>query len=194
MFEIMLLDHIEKYLGTDEKIYRDASGKSGVGILHFENVPQESLQVFITHGVSPHTLAIEGDKITRREFMFVSDSDKYLDVITWFLFKFSDRVLELHIAPEFRSVIDFKGPIFLGSVFSGVYVTVPSFFEADMIVYEEMDPHVVLCMLMPIYQSEMEYIQQVGGDAFEDFICEGDCDFWDLERPPLVFPSPGAGL
>jgi len=79
-----------------------------------------------------------------------------------------------------------KGPIDENTSMVGFYSAVPTYFPDEFQLVEHDETPVDIGWLIPIYQSEINWIEHNGWEAFEDLLVEQDPDVLDLARPALA--------
>ncbi|EID99568.1 suppressor of fused domain protein [Leptospira licerasiae] len=180
-----LIDHLENYLGEIEEGWAPEWNKD-LQIIRFKNTPLEEVSSFVSLGLSKHILKINNREI-RQELIF-SAYDKFsFDDIAMCLALVCKRILTNHNALLRGELLKMNHRIIPGKDFYGLYVAIPVFFEDDFCVYISESMKIVIAWLIPLYTEEIDFIQSVGWEKFEDLLEEGSCDFWDLDRERMSF-------
>ncbi|MDZ5711382.1 suppressor of fused domain protein [Jeotgalibacillus haloalkalitolerans] len=77
--------------------------------------------------------------------------------------------------------------MFEGTLMEAVYVTSPVYFkEAFFVCVDEPGLEIIMAWLIPVTAEEAAFINQYGGEAFEDLLEREDPDLTDLGRVSLV--------
>lgn len=78
------------------------------------------------------------------------------------------------------------GPLTSATTMSGLYVCPPVYFDEKSFHVTDAVGHLLeVYWLVPLYDSEIEVLQDVGLDAFEKHLVAEDPDLLDLNRPRL---------
>jgi len=84
-------------------------------------------------------------------------------------------------------VISRRGELLRGSKMDAIYITSPSYFpEGFHKVIVEALGAVIFAWLIPIYASEVKFIEEKGWGYFEDRLVESNPDLLDFARPAVV--------
>lgn len=70
--------------------------------------------------------------------------------------------------------------------FDAVYFTIPFLFDDNFDVFEQSSPPTIIVLVIPIYQSEVSYIELHGWSKFEDLMENSDIDLYSLERGSII--------
>lgn len=83
-------------------------------------------------------------------------------------------------------VIGPAGSLVPGSDLTALYVTMPSYFPSEFATFSGDHGEIVIVWLVPISDSEADYVATHGWDAFEDRLVEQDPDLVDFHRPAMT--------
>jgi hypothetical protein len=81
------------------------------------------------------------------------------------------------------------GPLLETTPMEALYTATLMYFNTDAQQFDTLQVgtlRVLIAWLLPVYRTEVEWIQKYGYDAFEDLIVELDPDGLNLARPPIV--------
>ncbi|HEX3956225.1 MAG TPA: suppressor of fused domain protein [Trebonia sp.] len=82
-------------------------------------------------------------------------------------------------------VIGPAGPVLPGSSLTALYVGVPVYFPDEFAEVEEDGKTIIIAWLVPISDSEADYITEHGWRQFEHLLAEKDPDLVDVSRPSI---------
>lgn len=179
-----IIEHAEKYLGKIEQGWKDNNSEVDFQVVSFKDSPGETVSTFLSLGMSNKILDLTGGKSVRQELVFSVYSLAISSMIVSFLMSLCESVLRRGKAVLRGEVIPLPIELADRIGFNAVYCTIPVFFEDDFCTYDGSTPPTVMVWVLPIYQSEVEYIAANGWESFEDLLEEKDPDLCSLEREP----------
>lgn len=176
-------DHIENYLGTITTSWK-LNEDSNIQVLKFEDELKKGVITYVTLGLSNVGLDV-GNKNVKQEFVFAADEKFEKDSIASFLLTFA-----LHVKNSRKGLLrgEFvEGKPLIDNVkVTGIYASVPVFWEDAFHEFGESRPPTIFVWLMPILKTEAKFIKNRGWNAFEDKLVASEINFWDLNRVPVV--------
>lgn len=180
-------EHLEFYLGEINRGWRvpDESDYQ-YSVLEFMLWAEDNIHSYSTLGVSDHCLPMADKRSIRQEFLMSVDSSIDANEVSGFILRFSAMVLQKHRAVLSGEVIGPGKSLFKGTNMSAIYCTNPAIYPEGLHVYSGIEPNVVFVWLIPIYQKEVEFIEQEGSDAFESLLAKKDPELWDSKREVVV--------
>ena len=168
-----VLAHFERHLGqTAGGWSQDASGvRLPFDVLRFDNAPHGGCTSYVTVGLSEHLL----DGRFRLELIMglQASVDPPLPVLV----RVGEEIISRHAALLRGDVVKVGG----GGV-EWLYATVPVYYPDAL---AQVDG-VAVVWLVPVSDSEAQFVKQHGWDPFEDRLAEADPDLTDLRRSPVV--------
>ena len=177
-----IIDHLESYLGTIERGW----GELKLQVAKFAGAPDKGVSTFCTLGLSRTPLPMRDGRLVRQELL-MSVAARYQDsAVAGFLLAFSEYVLSKNRALLRGDVVGPAAPLIPGVLASAVYCAMPVFFPDEFATFRGSDPPTVLVWLVPQPAAEAEFARRVGWDRYETTLEEGEVDFWNLDRPPVV--------
>ena len=181
-----VIDHAERYLGPIDKGWKNNSSKVGLQVVSFNDTPGESVTTFLTLGLSHHVLEVSNTKKIRQELVCAVSATVLSNLIVSFLLLLGESILKNHKALLRGEVIFLSNEVARKVGFDAVYCSIPVFIDDDFATYHESDPATVIVWMIPIYESEADFIAGNGWDRFEDLLEEKDPDFYSLDREPVI--------
>lgn len=180
-----IYEHIEHYLGPITKSWSLKDQSPELQVLKFDNELKENVSTYVTLGLSNTILSL-GQKNVRHEFVFAAYDSFNSEDIASFLLTFSLHVKETGKGMLRGEFVEGK-PLISNVKSTGVYASIPVFWDENFQVFNGMIPPVAIVWLMPLLKDEALFIQQKGWNQFEDILEKAECDFWDLNRGPISF-------
>lgn len=185
-----LPEHLEEYLGEIKRGWSTPKeSKYKYSVVEFHNWEETNIRTYSTLGVSNHILAMPQKRSVRQEFLMCSSQLDLADEVSGFLLRFSDMVLSKHKAILSGEVVGPGKPLLRGTEMCGIYATNPAIYPENLHIYDKMSPNVVITWLIPVYASEIDYVNSESSDAFESLLeglGDSGPDLWDLKRVPLL--------
>jgi len=179
-----LYDHIEKTLGKITESWKLTGEPGWIQVLFFKDNDLNDVNLYVTLGLSNAPLDI-GNRTVRQELIFGAHSSFSDEDMASFLLTFADHVKTSGKGLLRGESIEGK-PLIDGVKASGVYASIPVFWDDEFHVFNGSTPATVFVWLMPIMKSEALFISKNGWNAFEDRLENAHCDFWDLNRADIL--------
>jgi hypothetical protein len=187
-----IVDHLEETLGRIVSGWTsDADGRTlPVQVALFPSGPVEGTRALATLGLSKHKLMMgKTGRTVRQELVMAfrdEDGPRNLPAV---MQQLAMSALDDHRAYLRGDVIGPRGPIFSGSIYEALYVTVPVYFPDTFHQFEpEADDPIVLAWVVPITHGEAHLIQRRGWSFFEDQLEAQDPDLLAAERAGVDVP------
>lgn len=186
------IEHLEKHCGEIKGgLELEDMMEENIQFLKFENAPINATYTATSLGLLWHSLQFEDGRIAHQEVMMsVKQPEAEEDVIE-LLVQLTTHALETGQAFDLGEFYSMPETVFGQYGFAGVYVTAPFYFDETFFVhtgdasFEEPD-HVLPVWFVPIFESEAEYLEQQGIEAFEAKLFETEDELLDLTRQPLI--------
>ena len=181
-----IIEHAEKFLGKISQGWKENSSSDGLQVVCFKDAPFETVDTFMTLGLSRHELTISGKKKVRQELVFPVSGTYLSEMVVSFLLFICDLILRNHDAVFRGQVIRLSLDATDRLGFDAVYCAIPVFVDDEFAMFEESQPPTVIVWMIPIYKSEADYIDANGWSKFEDLLEEKDPDLFSLGRDPII--------
>jgi hypothetical protein len=181
-----VIEHAEKYLGNIDQGWKDNDSNENLQIVSFVDCPGESATTFMSLGLSDNVLEISDEKQVRQELVFSVYSMAISTMIVSFLFSLCESIVNRGKAVLRGEIIPLSIDVAKRIGFEAVYCAIPVFFDDDFAEYDESTPPTIVVWVLPIYQSEADYIRAHGWEKFEGLLEERDPDLCSLERVPVI--------
>lgn len=181
-----IIEHAEKFLGDISQGWKEKQSSGGLQVVCFNDAPFETINTFLTIGLSYHELNISDDKMVRQELVMPVSNPSQSGVLVSLLLFICEFVLRRHHAIRRGQVIRLGMDVTEAIGFDAVYCTIPVFLDDDFSTFTESNPPTVIVWLIPIYRSEADYIDANGWSKFEDLLEEKDPDLFSLKRDPVI--------
>ncbi|HDY7675741.1 TPA: suppressor of fused domain protein [Vibrio vulnificus] len=181
-----LVQHVENYLGTIDRGWKDHQSENNLQIVSFVDCPGETVSTFVSLGMSTEELKMGDSRTVRQEIVFSAYTIFNSNLIVSFLISLCEGILGRGKAVLRGEVIPLSPELAQKIGFEFVYCTIPIFFEDDFRIYDETSPSTVMVWVLPIYRSEADYIGRKGWERFEDLLEEKDPDLCLLGRESIT--------
>lgn len=186
------IEHLEKHCGEIKgSLELEDMMEENIQFLKFENAPIDNTYTATSLGLLWNSLQFEDGRIAHQEVMMsVKQPEAEEDVIE-LLVQLTTHALETGQAFDLGEFYGMPETVFGQYGFAGVYVTAPFYFDETFFVhtgdasFEEPD-HVLPVWFVPIFESEADYLEQQGIEAFEEKLFETQDELLDLTRQPLI--------
>jgi hypothetical protein len=183
MVQSKVYDHIEEHLGTISTSWKLDEDPS-IQVLKFENELKEGVVTYVTLGLSNTELDI-GTKHIRQELVFAANEQFERNAIASFLLTFAMNVRNSTKGLLRGEFVEGK-PLINNVKATGIYASIPVFWESTFHEFEVSTPPTIFVWLMPILQSEALFVKEHGWNAFEDKLVANDVDYWNLNRTSVL--------
>lgn len=181
-----IIEHVEKYLGQIDQGWKDKSSGDGFQIASFDDTPGETLSTYVSLGLSDQPLELSEVKKVRQEIVFTVYTLAISNMIVSLMLSLCEAIVGRGKAVLRGEVVPLSKEIAQRIGFDAVYCTIPVFFDDEFGACDESSPSTIMVWVLPIYQSEADYIATHGWESFEDMLEEKDPDLCSLERSPVI--------
>lgn len=181
----VITEYLENYVGDIDYEWSLAEQKyNNIRCVKIPNQPFENLTTYSTVGLSDYPLQMN-DRFVCQELLFSVYSSYSPKDVASFLLAFAEYLIDMKEGLLRGEVTGPNDPIFPFTAMNAVYASLPAFFEGDFHVLEADSKAVVFVWLIPLYESEAQYIQKEGWEDFETLLESAECEFWNLNREAL---------
>ncbi|WP_211373205.1 suppressor of fused domain protein [Pseudoxanthomonas broegbernensis] len=181
-----IIGHAEKFLGNISQGWKEKSSSDGLRVVCFRGAPLETVDTYMTVGLSRHELRISDEKKIRQELVCpVSGAGLSERIISLLLF-ISEYILVGHNAVLRGHVIRLPEDAVNKLGFDAVYCAIPVFMDDDFATIGGSQPLTVIVWAVPIYASEADYVDANGWGKFEELLEEESPDLFSLRREPII--------
>lgn len=179
-----IIEHIENFLGKVSRGWKDNNSNSDVQIICIENSPYQFVNTFLTLGMSNHVLKLAGEKKVRQELIMplsctITPSEKW--VVSCLLY-ICELILKNHEAPLRGQVLHLPSKITDNLGIDAVYCAIPMFLDESFSIFRESDPPTIMIWVIPIYKSEVDFINSNGWEKFEDILESKNPNLFTVKR------------
>jgi hypothetical protein len=181
-----IIEHAEKFLGKISQGWKERPSSDGLQVVCFEDVPFETVDTFMTAGLSYHELRISDEKKVRQELILPMSGTGISEMLVSLLLFICELILRNHDAVLRGQVIQLPMGAAEKLGFDAVYCSIPVFLDDDFATFRGSQPPTVIVWVIPIYKSEVDYVDANGWSKFEDLLEEKDPDLFSLERDPII--------
>jgi hypothetical protein len=181
-----LIQHIENHLGVITQGWKDNDSEFDIQIISFKDCPGETVSTFLSLGMSDQVLEMGNARKVRQELVFSAYTISISSMIVSFLMSLCESIIRRGKGVLRGEVIPLSSELVKRIGFDAVYCSIPIFFEDDFCSYDESSPSTVMVMVVPIYQSEADYIDKNGWGNFENLLEEKDPDLCSMERGAVI--------
>jgi hypothetical protein len=181
-----IAEHAEKFLGNISRGWREKQSPDGLQVVCFERAPFDTVDTFMTLGLSHHELKISQERRVRQEFILPIERENSSDSLPSLLFSICEFVLTKHDAVLRGQVIRLPKEVTQKFGFDAFYCAIPVFMENEFSTFGLSTPSTVIVWLMPIYEREASYVDANGWNDFESLLEEKEPDLFCLRRKSVL--------
>ncbi|MFI5493608.1 suppressor of fused domain protein [Actinoplanes sp. NPDC051859] len=186
----LLVTHLENRLGRIKAGWtRDLRGKElPFQVAEFSGGGQlEGSTSYATVGLSEHKLAVPGrEKSVWLELLMTTHSALAPARFPQVVQSVASALLAKHEAVSRGEVLSLPGTVADGSSMSSVYACIPGYFDEEFdSITNEKGVGIAIVWLVPVAESEVQYVDSHGWDAFEARLREHDPDLLDPFRAEI---------
>ena len=181
-----IIEHAEKFLGSVSRGWKEKISLDSMQVILFERSPFDSVDTFMTAGLSHHELKISDEKKVRQELVLPVSGTGIAEMVVSLLLYICDLILRDHGAILRGQVIRLPANVADKLGFDCVYCAIPVFMEDEFATFDGPQPSKVFVWVIPISNSEADYIDANGWSQFEDLLEEKGPDLFSLERQAIV--------
>jgi hypothetical protein len=182
-----LVDHLEAHLGRIERGWLESPDGDKMGFSVVECRPTAGHRWFSTLGLSNFALRCpRSSKIIRLELVFAAPESFGARNIPALMQNVGAEAIGLERAYLRGEVIGPRGSLLDGLPFTALYVAMPAYFPDSFHAFQDDNRTVVFAWLVPIMDSEAEFVAKRGWSEFEDVLEAKDPDLLDFCRRAVV--------
>jgi hypothetical protein len=187
-----LIEHLESELGiikTGWNKFPEEEETWPFQVAEMNNGFYQNISAFSTIGLSWYPLVSDvSGKIIYQELIILLPENYGQRNVPAVLHDIGQYALDNSRAYLRGEVFDYyQGVIFTETNFTAFYIARPVYFSDNFFECHDSKTgnKIILCWLIPIYQSEKIFIKENGWNKFEEKIEETNPDFFDLQRKPI---------
>lgn len=181
-----IIEHLEKHLGKIDQGWKENAVDHELQVVSFKDSPGVTVTTYLTLGFSDCAMNLSDVKKVRQELVFSVYTLTNSELVVSFLLFLCELIIDRGKAVLRGEVIPLSKGISQKMGFDAVYCTIPVFFDDEFCTYNESLPSTVMVWILPIYQSEANYIEAHGWESFEDLLEDQDPDLCSLERNSVI--------
>jgi hypothetical protein len=181
-----IIEHAEKFLGKISQGWKENTSSDGLQVVCFKDAPFESVDTFMTAGLSHHELTISDEKKGRQELVLPISAKDLSEMVVSLLLFVCELILKNHDAVLRGQVIRLSMDVTERLGFDALYCTIPVFMNDEFATFGESQPLIVIVWMIPIYKNEADYIDTHGWSKFEDLLEKKTPDLFSLGREPII--------
>lgn len=181
-----IIEHAEKFLGKISQGWKEKLSSDGLQVVCFKDAPFESIDTYMTVGLSHHELRISDGKKFRQELVLSLSGTGISEMWVSLLLFICEQILRNHDAVLRGQIIRLPMDADEKLGVNAVYCAIPVFLDDDFATFRGSQPPTVIVWVIPIHKSEADYVDANGWSKFEDLLEEKDPDLFSLERDPII--------
>jgi hypothetical protein len=185
---VKLVEFVESILGKSNggSVITSRESAERYFITRFIDTPASGSTTFMTLGLSEHRLT-QSDSHVRQELLFAHydqfvkmEAEKLVAAIA------VERVAS-HCALFRGEILGPAGELGADTIMQSLYCSAPSYFPQALRVFDEKDyDPTVFVWLIPIHETEVDFVRTNGHEEFEILLEKRDPDLLDLHRASIV--------
>ncbi|QZY88114.1 suppressor of fused domain protein [Exiguobacterium acetylicum] len=186
------IEHLEAHCGESTgHLEMEELQDHAIQMLQFQNAPFANANTVTSLGLLHHPLQFENGSVVHQEVMLsVMQQDAESDLIE-LIYRLTLEALKTGHAYDLGEYLPMPVGLLSKYDFAALYVTTPFYFEESFQVYKGNaafgEPETVLPVwFVPIFASEVAYIEQYGTEEFNEMLYETEMQLLNLKRHPLV--------
>ncbi|MGI1805453.1 hypothetical protein ACRPK8_06910 [Exiguobacterium sp. TDN 0502] len=186
------IEHLEAHCGESTgHLEIEELQDHAIQLLQFQNVLFANAITVTSLGLLHHPLQFENGAIVHQEVMLsVMQQDAESDLIE-LIYRLTLEALKTGHAYDLGEYLPIPDGLLSKYGFAALYVTTPFYFKESFQVYKGNaafgEPETVLPVwFVPIFASEVAYIEQYGIEEFNEILYETEMQLLNLKRHPLV--------
>lgn len=181
-----IIEHAEKFLGKFSRGWKERPSSDGLQVVCFEDAPFETVNSLMTAGLSRHELMISDEKKVRQELILSVSGNDLSEMLVSLLLFICELILGNHKAVLRGQVIRLPTEAAEKLGFGAVYCAIPVMLGDDFATFKGSQPPTVIVWVVPITESEADYIDANGWSKFEDLLEERNPDLFSLGRDSII--------
>jgi len=178
--------YLEERLGRVESGWADHESSMRIQVVRFVDQPEPSAQTYVTLGLSDNQLEMpDSHRTVRQELVLCANRDwPELDMALT-LFGVAESLVSRKAAILRGEVVEMGRLISTKSRARALYATNPTVFGDRLLAIDSESPPLVFVWLIPITESEVNFVRKSGWRAFEAELESEDPEPWDIDRPSV---------
>ncbi|MGV3050011.1 suppressor of fused domain protein [Streptococcus suis] len=188
-FDVKIVaNHILNSVGGTPKVQRfyNSNKNQFIDIFQSHNNPMNTVNTFSTIGLSMYSInrKFADDSELRVEFIAASPAENTLfaNVLASCSFNIISGTHTCSHGTVFTNILD---QYFEGINMKHIMFISPFLWNIDDLLFD--DRTITWLMALPISEKELEYLRNNGSNQLEQLFEEQQIDFYDLNRPDVVF-------
>ncbi len=185
-----IVEHIEKHFGKIYQGWDFSEGAHSYQVVECRDGSVEGVVTFCTLGLSHVGLKSSvSAQVIHHELLLSIDQNEIPKNAVAIVKQLADDAIGSSCALLNNQLIQREGVVFDDYSLSAVWIKPPVFFGDESFSYTGPDTHGLTCIfawIVPVFDSELKYIEQKGADAFEVLLEETSIDLFSLSRDSLV--------
>lgn len=187
----MINNHIEKHFGKISRGWSFAGDSNPYQVVECHNGTVPNIVSFCSIGLcSVELYSKKSKKKIKHEIMLSFDQSHVPINAVAIIKQMADQAIKYREPYLDNQIITRPGVLFNEACFTGLWVKPPVFFGEEAFVYYGDDTQGYPCImawLVPLFQSEIDFIKQNGADRFEDILVGSAADLFLTTRQSVVF-------
>lgn len=186
------IEHLEAHCGEiTGHLEIEELQEQAIQLVQFQNAPFANASTVTSLGLSCHPLQFENGAVVHQEVMLsVMQQDAEPDLIE-LVYRLTLEALKTGHAYDLGEYLPMPDGLLSKYGFAALYVTTPFYFEESFHVHRGDaafgEPETVLPVwFVPIFASEVAYIEQYGVEEFNDCLYETEMQLLNLKRHSLA--------
>lgn len=186
------IEHLEAHCGEiTGHLELEELQEQAIQLLQFQNAPFANAITMTSLGLLRHPLQFENGAIVHQEVILsVMQQDAESDLIE-LVYRLALEAWKTGHAYDLGEYLPMPDGLLSKYGFAALYVTTPFYFEESFQVHKGDaafgEPETVLPVwFVPIFASEVAYIEQYGTEEFNEMLYETEMQLLNLKRHPLV--------
>lgn len=185
--------HLERHLGPIARGWGGYTGVlAGTQVCVFEDSPVPDVTTYSTLGLSDHILNLPRGRKVRQELLLAVLRRFESADLAKLLVHVAEQLLGCHRALLRGELVRLGNPIAKGCRCEDLYVSLPVVFPSNLATCSDTQPPTVFGWLVPLHPEESSFVASRGWSEFEQELERVDPGLFDLHRPPIIAPRPGA--
>ena len=186
---VSIITHMEHYLGPVVDGWKTTGDGEVLAfpLARFSPTPQPGWSVMATLGLSALSLKQPSGRGVRQELLICWPDEAMDDSVPSHLYAVGKTIMATGEAIGLGSVLPLPGnptlPSGSAKPWFGWYLTLPFFLPESGAICPGTDPATVLSWLVPIYEEEARFIDEQGGEAFEQMLLLERATCFSWPRP-----------
>ncbi|KOP29148.1 hypothetical protein ADM98_09590 [Exiguobacterium sp. BMC-KP] len=185
------IEHLEAHCGEiTGHLEMEELQEQAIQLVQFQNAPFTNARMVTSLGLLRYPLQFENGAVVHQEVMLSFMQQEAESDMIELLHRLTLEALKTGHAYDLGEYLPMPNGLLSKYGFAALYVTTPFYFEESFQVYKGNsafgEPGTVLPVwFVPIFASEVAYIEQYGVDEFNELLYETEMQLLNLKRHPL---------